>query len=313
MASRRQKFKPLAGIQKARRAQSTVSESITKDLIKIEDAVSVKIEKNTTEPNVTAEETVEAISDVPPKPSEIITEQPIDKPTDPPEEKPQVNPAPRPVRRSIKPAVVIPDRRRKTPAAVEVKAEENSEKVPAAEPAEKVPRKALSPATPLTPLKLKQENSENIQKPIAPEDTFKSPFLSPSISHQKRPEFIYNPLDQQNAECSDDPTKSPVYSNKVRQRIRPTPYFGRRNSVQVCVFHLVVVWFFLSNRLFSTQGAISESDDESNKRQRHLSTSSSHSNYNINNNVTPKIVENTRMRTESVCSNISEAAGFQTL
>ncbi|KAG4067568.1 hypothetical protein HA402_005340 [Bradysia odoriphaga] len=291
MASRRQKFKPLAGIQKARRAQNTVSESITKDLIKVEDTVSVKIEDNTTERSVTTEETVEATTtdDAPTKPSENTVE-PSDKPSDPPEEKPQVTAAPRPLRRSIKPAVVIPDRRRKVAPTAEVKAEENSDKVPVAEPVEKIPQKAPSPATPLTPLKLKQENSDNIQKPITPEDTFKSPFLSPSISHQKRPEFVYNPLDQQNAECSDDPTKSPVYSNKVRQRIRPTPYFGRRNSVQ---------------------GAISESDDESNKRQRHLSTSSSHSNYNINNNATPKIVENTRMRTESVCSNISEA-GFQT-
>lgn len=241
MASRRQKFKPLAGIQKARRAQ-TVSESITKNLIKSElplDIVSVKIEDNKKEQNeVTAENSVEASTskstsdDIQSKPSES-TDQPIE----PPEEKPQVNVGPRPLRRSIKPAVVIPDRRRKLVSAVEVKAEENSDKAPVAETVEKVPRKSLTPATPLTPLKLKQENSENIQKPITPDDTFKSPFLSPSISHQKRPEFVYNPLDQQNAEGSDDPTKSPVYSNKVRQRIRPTPYFGRRNSVQVSLFY----------------------------------------------------------------------------
>lgn len=242
MASRRQKFKPLAGIQKARRAQSTVSETITKNLIKSEpglDIVSIKIEDNKKEQNeVTVESSIEASTskstseDVQSKPSEST-----DQPSDPPEEKPQVNVAPRPLRRSIKPAVVIPDRRRKLVPTVEVKAEENSDKVPVTEIVEKIPRKSLTPATPLTPLKLKQE--DNIQKPITPDDTFKSPFLSPSISHQKRPEFLYNPLDQQNAECSDDPTKSPVYSSKVRQRIRPTPYFGRRNSVQVSLFYLV--------------------------------------------------------------------------
>lgn len=253
MASRRQKFKPLAGIQKARRAQATVSETITKNLIKTElplDSVSVKVEDNKKEQRVelATEHTVDEVStsqstssdDVQTKPIENIDVPPIDKADDPPEEKPQVNVAPRPLRRSIKPAVVIPDRRRKLAPAVEVKAEENSDKVAVAEAeaGEKaVPRKVLTPTTPLAPLKLKQENSENIQKPITPDDTFKSPFLSPSVSHQKRPEFIYNPLDQQHGDTFDDPTKSPVNSNKVRQRIRPTPYFGRRNSVQVSLLH----------------------------------------------------------------------------
>lgn len=236
MASRRQKFKPLVGI-KARRAQSTISESITKDLIKSElplDIVSVKIEDNKKEQNeATAENCAKPSTsgDVQSKPGES-TDQPTDKPSDPPEQKPQINAAPRPVRRSIKPAVVIPDRRRKL-AQAEVKAEENNDTVLVPEPAEKIPRKTLTPATPLTPLKLKQENSDNIQKLNTPDDTFKSPFLSPSTSHQKRPEFVYHPLDQQSAEGSEDPTKSPVHSNKVRQRIRPTPCFGRRNSVQV--------------------------------------------------------------------------------
>lgn len=237
MASRRQKFKPLAGIQKARRAQSTVSESITKDLIKSElplDIVSVKIEDNKKEQEETIPETcIEATTsetitdDVQFKPSEKI-----DQSGDPLEEKPKVNVAPRPMRRSIKPAVVIPDRRRKVAQPVEVKAEENSEKVPDAETVEKAPRKL----PPLAPLTLKQENADNIQKSVAPDDTFKSPFLSPPISHQKRLEFVYNPLDQQIGEISEDPTKSPVYSNKFRQRIRPTPYFGRRNSIQVSIF-----------------------------------------------------------------------------
>lgn len=240
MASRRQKFKPLAGIQKARRAQNTASESITKDLIKIEDDVSIKIENTTTEQNVTTEESVDVTSDsIPSNPTEN-TDKPSEKPSEPPEEKPKVNALPRPLRRSIKPAVVIPDRRRKAAQTVEVKAEENSDKAPVEEPAEKIPRKSPTPTTPLTPLKLKQENSDNIQKPNAVDDTFKSPFMSPSISHQKRLEFVYNPLDQQNVECSDDPTKSPVNSNKVRQRIRPTPYFGRRNSVQVCWLYQIL-------------------------------------------------------------------------
>lgn len=255
MASRRQKFKPLAGIQKARRAQSTVSESIAKDLIKSElplDIVSVKIEDNKKDQNeATVEKGVEASTrcDVQSKPVENA-DQPTDKPTDPPEQKPQVNVAPRPLRRSIKPAVVIPDRRRKLAQTVEVKAEENNDTVPVAEPAEKIPRKTLTPATPLTPLKLKQENSDNIQKPNTPDDTFKSPFLSPSISHQKRPEFVYNPLDQQSAEGADDPTKSPVHSNKVRQRIRPTPCFGRRNSVQVSLIHFEWQWNDKRNTTF---------------------------------------------------------------
>lgn len=242
MASRRQKFKPLAGIQKARRAQNIISESITKSLIKTEplDIQCVKIEDNKKEQSeeVTAENCVAASTsestiseDVQSKPIETINTP------DPPEEKPPVNVA-RPLRRSIKPAVVIPDRRRKLAQTAEVKAEENNDNVAVATTGDKIPRKPLTPATPLAPLKLKQENADNIQSATS-DDTFKSPFLSPSISHQKRPEFLYNPLDQQNVEGSDDPTKSPVYSNKVRQRIRPTPYFGRRNSVQVCLFYQI--------------------------------------------------------------------------
>lgn len=249
MASRRQKFKPLAGIQKARRAQNTISESITKNVIKTEplDIQCVKIEDNKKEQNkeVTAENSVAASTsectisdDVQSKPIETINQP--DKPSDPPEEKPQVNVA-RPLRRSIKPAVVIPDRRRKLAQTAEVKAEENSDNVAVVTSGEKIPRKPLTAATPLAPLNLKQENADNIQ-PVTSDDTFKSPFLSPSISHQKRPEFLYNPLDQQNGEGSDDPTKSPGYSNKVRQRIRPTPYFGRRNSVQVCLFYQISIY-----------------------------------------------------------------------
>lgn len=241
MASRRQKFKPLAGIQKARRVQNTISESITKDLIKSElplDIVSVKIEDNKKEQiDLASENCIE------PSTSESTNDDKQSKPCDQVEEKPQINAAPRPLRRSIKPAVVIPDRRRKVIQTVEVKAEENCDKVPVTDNAEKSPRKVITPVTPLTPLKLKQENSDNIQKPYTPDDTFKSPFLSPSIqtAHQKRQEFVYNPLEQQIAETSDDPTKSPVYSNKVRQRIRPTPYFGRRNSVQVRLLYVLIV------------------------------------------------------------------------
>lgn len=254
MASRRQKFKPLAGIQKAstRRAQNTVSESIAKDVIKTEDAVSVKIEVNKTEQKETVADIVEASTsqscnaDAESKPSENVdppVEAPSEKPSDPPESKPSVQAAPRPMRRSMKPAVVIPDRRRKL-AQTEVKAEENSDKAPTDEPAEKISRKALSPVTPLAPLKLKQENSDNIQKPIASDDTFKPPFLSPS-TQLKRPEFVYNPLDQTpiNTEVYDDPAKSPVHSNKVRQRIRPAPYFGRRNSVQVYDVSKLHYWY----------------------------------------------------------------------
>lgn len=239
MASRRQKFKPLAGIQKARRAQSTVSESITKDLIKTEltlDMVSVKIEDNKKEQNDLPEEKC-IVTSTSESTSDDVNSKPSDN-SEQKEEKPQINTAPRPLRR-IKPAVVIPDRRRKLIQPVVVKAEENCDKAPVTESLEKSPKKAITPATPLTPLKLKQENSDNIQKPFTPDDTFKSPFLSPSIQtvHQKRLEFTYNPLDQI-AEHTDDPTKSPIYSNKVRQRIRPTPYFGRRNSVQVSSFSI---------------------------------------------------------------------------
>lgn len=237
MASRRQKFKPLAGIQKARRAQNIISESITKKLndSELPEVISIKIEDTKSEPQpLIAENCVESSTNS--YPGNDVQSKSCDS-SEKTEEKPPINAAPRPLRRSIKPAVVIPDRRRKVLQSNEVKAEENCE-IPVTEPLDKSSRKPITPATPLTPLNLKQENSDNIQKPLTPDDTFKSPFLSPSIqtAHQKRPEFLYNPLDQQNGEGSDDPTKSPIHSAKVRQRIRPTPYFGRRNSVQVSLF-----------------------------------------------------------------------------
>lgn len=127
---------------------------------------------------------------------------------------------------------------------------------------------------------------------------FKSPIMSPSMqvahSQPKSVEFsqaINSPVDQSIA--AEIEVNISQMSPAKRQRIRPTPWFGnRRNSS-------------------SQNGYLSESDDEPLKRQRHLSTSSSHSMHcGVSNVKTPSglSINTGRIRTESVCSNLSDFA-----
>lgn len=116
------------------------------------------------------------------------------------------------------------------------------------------------------------------------EDCFKSP-----SNYSRKPETSNSPYTDG---FSDECGKSPSYiSNfKVRQRIRPTPCFNRRNSIH---------------------GTQSESDEETTRRQRNSSISSTHSaisSYQTSQrNYFGVNRSNSRIRTESMSSNVSDA------
>lgn len=71
------------------------------------------------------------------------------------------------------------------------------------------------------------------------EECFKSPpFMSPSMQYNRRQDPSSSPF----TDCYGDDCKSPssVGSNKIRPRIRPTPYFMvRRNSIQVLLITIM--------------------------------------------------------------------------
>lgn len=125
-------------------------------------------------------------------------------------------------------------------------------------------------------LSIPSSKSINYEKPI---ENFKSPFMSPSMQHNNNQRN-----DQQSGSIVDDIIGAPP-SPKIRQRIRPTPCFNRRNSIQ---------------------GTASDCDEDTNhRRQRHLSTSSSHSTHNTN-FISKNVSQIGRIRTESTCSNVSD-------
>lgn len=151
---------------------------------------------------------------------------------------------------------------------------------------------------PISSPKMGATNEDEVFSP-APEndECFKSPpFMSPSI-YSRRPD-----MSPYTDAFSGDDSKSHGTAlsnggNKIRQRIRPTPCFNRRNSIQ----------------------GVSESDDETGRRQRHYSTSSTYSS-NYNPGSTPQQTQRnyfglnktySRIRTESMCSNVSEAASVR--
>lgn len=152
---------------------------------------------------------------------------------------------------------------------------------------------------PISSPKMGATNEDEVFSP-APEndECFKSPpFMSPSI-YSRRPDPNMSPYtDAFGGE--DSKSHGTALSNKIRQRIRPTPCFNRRNSIQ----------------------GMSETDDDIGRRQRHYSTSSTYSNnYNAGN--TPQQSQRnyfglnktySRIRTESMCSNASEAASARDL
>lgn len=128
---------------------------------------------------------------------------------------------------------------------------------------------------------------------------FKSPIMSPSmqVAHNQSKsvelsQTMNSPVFDQSITTSEsDVNINHLSPAKLRQRIRPTPWFGnRRNSS-------------------SQNGYLSEPDDEPLKRQRHLSTSSNHSIHCGSANIkTPGSlsINSGRMRTESACSNLSD-------
>lgn len=148
---------------------------------------------------------------------------------------------------------------------------------------------------PISSPKIGATNEDEVFSP-APEndECFKSPpFMSPSI-YSRRPD-----MSPYTDAFSGDDSKShgTALSNKIRQRIRPTPCFNRRNSIQ----------------------GVSEMDDDIGRRQRHYSTSSTYSS-NYNPGSTPQQTQRnyfglnktySRNRTESMCSNVSEAVSVR--
>lgn len=129
---------------------------------------------------------------------------------------------------------------------------------------------------------------------------FKSPIMSPSmqVAHSQSKSVELNqtmnsPVDQSLTSESEVSASQLSPAKLLRQRIRPTPWFGnRRNSS-------------------SQNGYLSESDDEP-KRTRHLSTSSNHSIHGSNVKTPSGLSINSgRMRTESACSNFSDIAAVR--
>lgn len=151
---------------------------------------------------------------------------------------------------------------------------------------------------PISSPKIGATNEDEVFSP-APEndDCFKSPpFMSPSI-YSRRPDTSPYPDAFSGDESKAHGTALSNGSNKIRHRIRPTPCFNRRNSIQ----------------------GVSESDDDTGRRQRHFSASSTYSS-NYNPNSTPQQNQRnyfglnktySRIRTESMCSNVSEAASVR--
>lgn len=151
---------------------------------------------------------------------------------------------------------------------------------------------------PISSPKIGATNEDEVFSP-APEndECFKSPpFMSPSI-YSRRPDMSPYTDAFSGEDNKSHGTALVNGSNKIRQRIRPTPCFNRRNSIQ----------------------GVSESDDETGRRQRHYSTSSTYSS-NYNPGSTPQQTQRnyfglnktySRIRTESMCSNVSEAASMR--
>lgn len=180
---------------------------------------------------------------------------------------PQSKPKP-PARRLIKPSVVLPVRKKAGPVAVPSKIETVQDEQQSVDQKPDIIK--------LQSLAVESE-SPSVYDKCSADDYFKSPFVSPSMQSNQR---VTDPP-MGSSIVDDIAPLSPV--KVVRQRIRPTPFFNhRRNSIQ---------------------GNTSDCDaDDTNRRQRHLSTSSSHSSHNIT-AARPPIG---RIRTESTCSTMSD-------
>lgn len=160
-------------------------------------------------------------------------------------------------------------------------------------PVRKLPLIAVS-NSPLRATDLSPAEDKNSKGAVA---LFKSPVMSPSMQVANQPKSVelsqsmISPAEQSVTSESELHAGQLSPAKQLRQRIRPTPWFGsRRNSS-------------------SQNGYLSESDDEPLKRPRHLSTSSNHSMHCGGSNVKVGFSINSgRMRTESACSNFSDIA-----
>lgn len=322
MATRRPRVKPTA-ILKSRRPQSvqqsdaTASTSLKAELCdELGDDIdaSQRGEVNDTIPSNKPIETTSVVqSDVSEANNSSSIETKPDVGDDVKEHASTNVPAAKPFRRMITPSVNIVNRRKfptenrpfnhaspvhsaKSPAHMRSPAHMKSpaysymyDNTAAASP-RKIDEKLISSP------KIGATNEDEVFSP-APEndECFKSPpFMSPSI-YSRRPD-----MSPYTDAFSGDDSKAhgtALSSNKIRQRIRPTPCFNRRNSIQ----------------------GVSESDDETGRRQRHYSTSSTYSS-NYNPGSTPQQTQRnyfglnktySRIRTESMCSNVSEAASVR--
>lgn len=218
MATRRPRFKPTA-ILKTRRPAN----------------VDVNIVKEEPEQkcNTPQTEAIEKIVESPlPEPVKIDRpettldpkQEAITKTEAPP---PDVKPVIGGARRILKPAICIPVRKRRP---VDVKAATDADVQPAV--LNNVKTEAVVVVAP------PPENIVEEPEAITQETHFKSPFMSPSMqqhTQQKRTDSVYNPMlsEYDRKENSSADERSPMSPVKVRQRIRPTPCFNRRNSMQV--------------------------------------------------------------------------------
>lgn len=187
-------------------------------------------------------------------------------------------------RRLIKPTIVLPGARKKPQTPVIVAVSETNT-------TNHVDNTIIDQKPDIKPILSSVCDNFSIGSPLSAipyekpsDDYFKSPYMSPSMHNNN------NNNNQQTPGCSsivDDIVAPSSPAAKIRQRIRPTPCFNRRNSIQ---------------------GTNSDFDDDistANRRQRHLSTSSSHSaHHNQNNKLSSSQIG--RIRTESTCSNVSD-------
>lgn len=183
--------------------------------------------------------------------------------------------APKPFRRIIAPVVNLPTRR-KTALAVNVSNAQMDESKPSqaamspapppeialirspsptkaeTKPIVSVKGEGIASGTLLSVPSPAKEDFPQRRGTIDNDDCFKSPpFMSPSMQYNRRQEPPSSPFPASPFPDAygDDYAKSPssIASNKIRQRIRPTPYFMvRRNSIQVSWLHQ---HFIISNRM----------------------------------------------------------------
>lgn len=205
-------------------------------------------------------------------------------------------------RRRIKPTITLPQRKPKVSTVSAAKDDEIKETTKCTKETEPVESEEILAKEPITvdnydiinPPSNESGKISNFEEPID-DSVFKSPqnFLSPRYNPPtpKTNPFgneITSIMHSNNDISPKDEIRCPLSPTKIRQRIKAVPMLGnRRNSVQG-----------------------RDECDEVPRRQRHLSSSSSHSNQNLSFNYktigSPVYPYSNRVRTESSCSNASD-------